>query len=208
MPKKWGVNSKYEFSLRGWVKLIARAEEAREKEKQQKKEKKIIEEEKKEAIKWVDDDKNVLSKLERKVLICDNIINIHLSKQIFTSPERGWAEKERGIATKAREQKALWGRNGFVLLKFFWLSFSYSKNLVDKQSKGEKLTKAQIKKNQEELLLKAMEKKLGIKENGSDSDADLEPNPNHIQRENAEQDTENYSAVIDGNLIFMSESTL
>jgi len=79
----------------------------------------------------------------------------------------------------------------------------------DKKNKPEKLTKAQIQKNQEEALLKSMEKKFSVnpdkpkkKENSDDSDDDqnppLEPNINHIQREQAIIDSEKYSEVIDG----------
>ena len=75
---------------------------------------------------------------------------------------------------------------------------------VDKKSKTEKLTKAQIKKNQEDALLKSLEKKFaGNKPEGdidhSDSDDNgLEPNINHIQREKALEDAEKYTQVIDG----------
>ena len=75
---------------------------------------------------------------------------------------------------------------------------------VDKKSKTEKLTKAQIKKNQEDALLKSLEKKFagnkpeGVNDHSDSDDNGLEPNINHIQREKALEDAEKYTQVIDG----------
>lgn len=105
----------------------------------------------------------------------------------------------------------------WILLCRVWYFFIFGKkslNLQDKQSKNQKITKADIKKNQEDALLKAMEKKLGIsekpkkkKQNSDDSSDDdnppLEPNLNHIQREQAILDAEKYSEVIDGSFFSM-----
>lgn len=81
--------------------------------------------------------------------------------------------------------------------------------MLDKKSQPQKLTKAEIKKNQEEALMKTLEKKYGKseiaskKQNPNDSSDDdsnppLEPNINHIQREKALEDAQKYSEVIDG----------
>ena len=76
---------------------------------------------------------------------------------------------------------------------------------LDKKAKPEKLTKAQIKKNQEDALLKTLEKKFagnkpeGDIDNSDSDDNELEPNVNHIQREKALEDAEKYTQVIDGN---------
>ena len=86
-------------------------------------------------------------------------------------------------------------------------------SFTDKQTNATKLTRAEIQKRQQQLLLKSLAKQnqaskaeSSSEEEKHDFDSDeeneyrykLKPNINHIMREQAELDKEEYSEVIDG----------
>ena len=99
-------------------------------------------------------------------------------------------------------------------MKKIWLntsrvSLNFPVNISDK-GQTQKLTKAQIEKNKQAILLRALANSKGINldesssEEEKDSDGeekfDVPPNLNHIQREQQEEDEKIFSEVINGKL--------